>query len=199
MTANALQGDREKCLDAGMDDYVAKPIKRDVLAGLLAKWLRDPDAAPAGGTRQSGSTQAQVPIAQSIDMKSLDDTAVLDSYALTQLRELMGDEMADVVRAYLSDTAAQFATMADAIAKGDATVLCRSAHSVKSSSKSVGAFGVAELAALLESHASTVGASAKAEPLLAGLRSSFALVQPRLTDIAANEANRASGPAQAAG
>jgi two-component system sensor histidine kinase/response regulator len=193
MTANALQGDREKCLDAGMDDYVAKPIKRDALGGVLTKWLRDPDAPLAG------NTPIPTPVAPPADKPSPDDTAVLDSHALTQLRELMGDELGDVIRAYLSDTVTQFATMAEAIAKGDATVLCRGAHSVKSSSQSVGAAGVGELAAMLEKHARSAGAGVEAERLLAGLRSSFALVQPRLENIAANEANRASGPAQAAG
>jgi CheY-like chemotaxis protein len=39
VTANAMPGDRERCLDAGMDDYVAKPVKREILAETLERWL----------------------------------------------------------------------------------------------------------------------------------------------------------------
>ena len=42
MTANAMQGDRERCLEAGMDDYLAKPIRRDTLAETLSRWLPAP-------------------------------------------------------------------------------------------------------------------------------------------------------------
>jgi CheY-like chemotaxis protein len=39
VTANAMPGDRERCLDAGMDDYVAKPVKREILAETLERWI----------------------------------------------------------------------------------------------------------------------------------------------------------------
>jgi CheY-like chemotaxis protein len=40
MTANAMQGDKEKCLDAGMDDYISKPIKLEELVNVLEKWAQ---------------------------------------------------------------------------------------------------------------------------------------------------------------
>ncbi len=53
LTANAMPGDRERCLDAGMDDYIAKPIKLNELFGILSLWL---PAAAAVGDGQAGST-----------------------------------------------------------------------------------------------------------------------------------------------
>lgn len=47
MTANALQGDRERCIKMGMDNYLPKPVKQDELLKLVRHWLEQPDITPA--------------------------------------------------------------------------------------------------------------------------------------------------------
>ena len=49
MTANAMQGERERCLEAGMNDYLSKPIKREDLAAVIGKWLQRPEPASGPG------------------------------------------------------------------------------------------------------------------------------------------------------
>ena len=52
MTAHAMQGDREKCIDAGMDDYIAKPVSPKALAAMMAKWLSRETEASRRETRK---------------------------------------------------------------------------------------------------------------------------------------------------
>jgi two-component system sensor histidine kinase/response regulator len=166
MTANALLGDREKCLAAGMDDYISKPVKRSSIAEALARWL-EPTAEVAGEPAPEEFGTREIRMA-------------LDMNALVQLRELFEDGVADVLHAYLTDTPNQFKTMADAISERDYETLQRSAHSLKASSRTFGASIVANRAADLEALAKAQGSLDEASQLLAGLRSAFAVMEPEL-------------------
>jgi HPt (histidine-containing phosphotransfer) domain-containing protein len=134
MTANALQGDRESCLAAGMDDYLSKPIDVGALVAALARCTPTP-AAPAP---DAPDTPASRP--------ALDPPVVLDQAALDGLLEATGADpafLAALIGAYLADTPAQLETMAAAAAGGDAEALRRTAHSLKASSATLGALALA--------------------------------------------------------
>jgi two-component system sensor histidine kinase/response regulator len=193
MTANALLGDRERCLAAGMDDYVAKPIKRDVLAVVLAPWLNSamaPDseasgevAVPSAGSRATNGLTGDLPL----DLPPMVDAA-LDPAIFAQLSELMGSELTDIVDTYLRDTSAQIAAMDGALAQLDLVTLRRCAHSLKSSSAAVGAVAVQSTSQALEAHARISGGFDQVEGMVAAVRSTFELVRPILLQkIAATE------------
>jgi CheY-like chemotaxis protein len=127
MTANALPEDREACAAAGMDDYVAKPIRSDVLAEALRR------VRPAPGVDGGGR---------------------LDGAALESLRGLGGDEfLAEVIDTFLADVPTLLATLRRALEEGDAAEARRAAHTLKSNGATLGASGFAELCRRLEQQA----------------------------------------------
>jgi len=133
MTANALPEDREACFAAGMDDYVAKPIRPDVLAEALRQ------------VRQVG--RDAVPPAEDADGR-------LDGAALESLRELGGDDfLAEVIDTFLADVGTLVSTLRRALDEGDAAEVRRMAHTLKSNGATLGATEFAELCRALEQQA----------------------------------------------
>ncbi len=134
MTANAMQGDREQCLEAGMNDYVSKPIHLEALIQALAR-CKAPSTTPAC---QPVST---------ID-------GVLDRATLQNLREMMGTDadegMVELLDCYLTETPKLLQTIRDALAADDAIVFNRATHTLKSSSASLGAMTLAKLCQAME-------------------------------------------------
>ncbi len=124
MTADAMQGDQEKCLEAGMDDYIAKPIRLDELRKALRQCL------------------------------PLSEKSVIDTQALDSLEKMAGkrapEVMANLIISYLEDSPLRLAAMTAAIAQEDAPGLRQAAHALRSASMNLGANHLASLCQTVE-------------------------------------------------
>jgi len=175
ITANALQGDRESCLAAGMDDYLSKPFTQQALGATLSRWISLPRTAPAPEAPPLPPAAEDSPI---------------NRQALDNIRALSpgnGDALLErVLHAFLHDTPGQLQTLRQAIANDNALQLRKTAHSLKSSSANVGAHGMAQRCKELEQlgrNNTTAGAAA----LLADTERSFQAARQALGAILEKE------------
>jgi two-component system sensor histidine kinase/response regulator len=173
MTANAMQGDREKALEAGMDDYVPKPVKAEELEAVLKRWISKRDegkttVSAAGGGSATGEDPDQDP---------------LDRSVLAGLRELQEEDEPDILKEltelFLSDVPQQLVLLKEAVEAGDASSVGRVAHTLKGSSSNMGATRMTTICSELEA----VGASgdlSRAPELLEQLEKEFGRVRMAL-------------------
>jgi len=141
MTAHAMQGDRENCLRAGMDDYLAKPVTPQALVEVLTRWLpgrRDQKTPPPESETpaRSGPGEAAIPV---FDRQGM-------------LTRLMDDEdlARTVTELFLVDTPKQIAGLGACLEDGDAAGVERLAHTIKGAAANVGGERLSMVAARLE-------------------------------------------------
>ncbi|MDZ8096808.1 MAG: PAS domain S-box protein [Nostoc sp. DedQUE05] len=156
ITANAMRGDRQLCLAAGMDDYISKPIQLQELAQALSKCspqrnfeftsieqqgeVMGLELQPSSNILQSG--QNQILKSTKIDAKILQSLQLM----------LRGDRVAfaELIECYLTETARLVQHISTAIATQDIQTIWQTAHKLKSSSASIGAIALAHLCKVLE-------------------------------------------------
>ena len=175
ITANALQGDREACLAAGMDDYLSKPFTQAELAGVIGRWI----ALPLAASVHHDDAAPTLPEAA----REVIQRDVINAKALENIRALSqhgGDALVrKVIAAYVGDAPQHLRTLRQAVGGQDAATVRRVAHSLKSASANVGADTLARLCRDLEQmgrSASVLGAAT----LLTDMEEEFQAVQQSL-------------------
>jgi PAS domain S-box-containing protein len=134
VTANAMKGEDERCLAAGMDAYLAKPVNMDQLRATLERWMPIEDA-----TREAAQSDAAAKGASAIDRDVLAAWLGDDTAAITSL-----------LRKFRDTAVAAEREIASASRAGDLPTLAAAAHKLKGAAQTVGAIGVGAAAAALE-------------------------------------------------
>ncbi|MBL1276681.1 MAG: response regulator [Ectothiorhodospiraceae bacterium] len=145
-TANAMQGDKEKCLEAGMDDYISKPVNQNELASILTKWL--PHKIKETSTEHEKIEQPKDTVEK--NYKPLNEDILVDLSIFNQLKLLFKDEFPEAVEQHKITLSNNIKKALDAIESNDAHALSLIMHSVKSSSRQFGALQLGNISESIE-------------------------------------------------
>jgi signal transduction histidine kinase/DNA-binding response OmpR family regulator/HPt (histidine-containing phosphotransfer) domain-containing protein len=173
LTAHAMKGDAERCLDAGMDDYLAKPFQpKDLMAavarccGLANK--NEPDEGRHACGESSSAESSGLIVANAVDCPepaTAGDTEVFDHESLLARVENDWDLLMEMIELYLDNSPKLLAEINEAMARGDLVTVERVAHALKGALQNIGASRAAQAAASLEESGRDGDVAASAESL----------------------------------
>jgi signal transduction histidine kinase/CheY-like chemotaxis protein len=166
LTASAMVGTKQRCLDAGMDDFLTKPYNKYALQGLLARWIA---VAP-----QNEAIIKRVP-------KPL-ESGGFNGQSIETLRQVLSEEkLSLMVTWFFEDVMRSLVILEDSLAQDDVGMFRLTAHTLKSASQQLGALAMGEVAAALEMQADALKSFNVEEcnALIAKLSDEFLKVKPK--------------------
>ena len=174
LTANAMNGDREKCLAAGMDDYMSKPFTGEQLRNMLVKWLPvgNRDLIAENGKFTNGIETDQ----------PASGSAALDMEKIREIHDIMGERFTVIVEAFIENGSADLERLEQAAIESDMETLHTVAHRLKGSSGNLGATRLSELSRQLEER-SRMQNPANARVLVRTLGKAFSEVCSQLGEL----------------
>ena len=158
LTANALEGDREKCLSVGIDDYLSKPFKQNGILEILDRWSSQKPRQISFVNVISGNKNLKAEDKPSLGENMTKEKELglspVDHNVLSALRNLQMEGKPDIleriIRAYIASSESLIAQLRYALVGNNLEALQNAAHSFKSSSANVGAIALSEICEELE-------------------------------------------------
>ena len=169
MTANVLDGDRQRCMEAGMDDYVSKPVEKADLLRVIGRWTR----------RHSEPTAKQTPAAA---RTAAPDPAIFDLDAALERYEGDRSVLAEIVGSYIEESTTLTKEIRSGIDSGDTELVRRAAHSLKGGAAYISAMSLSCSAADIEKAARS-GNLTIVENLLSTLERELSRLRKETTEL----------------